>query len=64
MFIRFARNVLHEMATARHGRERVVSQLEGSECSYCEEGELEQDTYKGSTAVVCGNCDVPQVRFT
>lgn len=51
------------MAAAPHTRDHVASLLEGRECSHCEQGELARDQYKGSTAVVCTDCEVPQVRF-
>lgn len=51
------------MAQAPAERSRILAELEGRSCNYCDAGELVKERYKGYDAVVCENCDVPQVRF-
>ncbi|MFB1066364.1 HVO_A0556 family zinc finger protein [Natrinema sp. H-ect4] len=41
----------------------AISSLEGTDCSFCADGELTQDTYKGNDAVVCDACDTPGAQF-
>ncbi|WP_375140824.1 HVO_A0556 family zinc finger protein [Salinarchaeum laminariae] len=43
--------------------ERLLPRFEGQDCKFCDEGELVREQYKGSPAVVCDECDVPQIRF-
>ncbi|WP_425600753.1 HVO_A0556 family zinc finger protein [Natrinema longum] len=33
--------------------------LEGSICTFCEEGELLRDSFKGNDAVICDACGTP-----
>ncbi|WP_169331193.1 HVO_A0556 family zinc finger protein [Natrinema versiforme] len=37
----------------------VIDALEGTDCSFCDGGELVQDSYKGNDAVVCDVCGTP-----
>lgn len=51
------------MALSTPDRDQVLSALEERTCNYCGTGELVRERYKGAPAVVCRDCDVPQVRF-
>ncbi|GAB3021995.1 HVO_A0556 family zinc finger protein [Natronobiforma cellulositropha] len=41
------------------GSEAVLATLEHSSCTFCDDGVLVRDVYKGNDAVVCANCGVP-----
>ncbi|WP_459808223.1 HVO_A0556 family zinc finger protein [Halopiger thermotolerans] len=43
-------------------RHPVIEGLEGSQCSFCNDGQLVQERYKGNTAVVCENCHTPNAQ--
>ena len=51
------------MTAEARPRERVFEQLTGDTCDYCDDGELERGTYKGTRAVLCDECGTPAVRF-
>ncbi|RQG96030.1 HVO_A0556 family zinc finger protein [Natrarchaeobius chitinivorans] len=40
----------------------VVDALVGGNCSYCEDGTLVRDSYKGNAAAVCDCCETPAVQ--
>lgn len=44
------------------GSEALLDHLNGDTCPWCEEGELERETYKETPALVCTACDTPVVR--
>lgn len=46
-----------------HESAPVLTALEGDDCTHCEPGTLELDTYKGDDAVVCASCGVPGARL-
>ena len=37
----------------------VIDALEGADCSFCDDGTLVREEYKGKNAVVCESCDTP-----
>lgn len=41
----------------------VQSLLATGECTYCDETDLEYDSYKGNEAVVCVTCGTPVAQF-
>lgn len=41
----------------------VIAALEGQECSFCGDGKLVRNTYKGNDAVICDACDTPGAQF-
>lgn len=50
---------MYNIAEERTGKERVLSSLEDTDCTYCVDGTLVRETYKGNNAVVCESCGVP-----
>lgn len=54
------------MKAVENGRsteEEILSRLAGTSCRHCTDGTLERDTYRDNAAVVCPDCDTPQVQF-
>lgn len=51
------------MSQTDAGRDRLVAGLVGEPCNHCDDGNLERGQHKGSPAIVCGECEVPQVCF-
>ncbi|WP_339102621.1 HVO_A0556 family zinc finger protein [Haloterrigena salinisoli] len=41
----------------------LLAQLEHRDCTYCSDGSLVRDQYKGNTAIVCDQCGVPTVQL-
>ncbi|GAA0229600.1 HVO_A0556 family zinc finger protein [Haladaptatus pallidirubidus] len=41
----------------------VIRRLEGEECQWCPDGQLERGTYKGNDAVVCDTCETPTAQL-
>ncbi|WP_324618165.1 HVO_A0556 family zinc finger protein [Haloterrigena salifodinae] len=41
----------------------LLARLEHCECTYCRDGSLVRDQYKGNTAVICDQCGVPSVQL-
>ncbi len=41
----------------------VIGRLEGQDCQWCQDGQLEHGTYKGNDAVVCDSCETPTVQL-
>ncbi|RZV11167.1 hypothetical protein BDK88_2405 [Natrinema hispanicum] len=37
----------------------LLELLEGTSCSFCEDGHLVQERYKGNEAVICSGCGTP-----
>jgi uncharacterized protein (DUF983 family) len=51
------------MASERQsGAATLLDHLDGDTCPWCEEGELERESYKESPALVCTACNTPVVR--
>ncbi|OAQ54147.1 hypothetical protein HTG_01040 [Natrinema mahii] len=40
-----------------------VDALEGTNCTFCDDGELVRGEYKGNTAVICDSCETPGAQF-
>ena len=40
----------------------LLAILEGRPCPVCSDGELERDTYKDNSAVVCDSCGTPRAQ--
>lgn len=46
----------------RNATEDPVAALVGGECSWCVNGELKKDEFKGDEAAVCDDCGTPAAR--
>ena len=42
---------------------KLVEEVSGKDCGYCNEGTLTEGEYKGTPAVLCPNCGTPTVRL-
>ncbi|WP_339104235.1 HVO_A0556 family zinc finger protein [Haloterrigena salinisoli] len=50
---------MQESVGANVATHPVVDSLEGTSCTFCDDGELERGVYKGKTAVICDSCETP-----
>lgn len=43
--------------------EQLLPRIDGRDCNFCDDGELARGEHRGMPAVVCEDCDVPQITF-
>jgi len=41
----------------------IINRLTGQTCTFCDDGRLDSEKYKGNQAVVCEDCGTPVVQL-
>ncbi|WP_338042913.1 HVO_A0556 family zinc finger protein [Natrinema gari] len=44
-------------------RHKLIDELTGRPCSFCDDGSLMSGSYKGNRAVICEGCETPAAQL-